>query len=118
VNEVSEAVWDEAITSLLLLIAPITPHIAEELWARRGGSYSVHTQPWPTWDADAVKEDTVTLIVQVNGKVRDRIEVEAGLDDASLRAAALSSEKVISRLGSSEPRKVIVVRGSLVNIVV
>ncbi|MGD8586133.1 MAG: leucine--tRNA ligase [Chloroflexota bacterium] len=117
-NNVSQAIWNEAIHSLLLLIAPIAPHIAEELWAQRGGSFSIHQQPWPTWDEEAVKEDTITLVVQINGKVRDRIEVDAGLDDASLKAAALASEKVVSRLGSNQPRKVIVVRGRLVNIVI
>jgi leucyl-tRNA synthetase len=117
-RSVSQANWREAINSLLLLLAPVTPHIAEELWARRGGSFSIHQQPWPTWDEEAVKEESITLVVQVNGKVRDRIEVSAGLDDESLKAAALSSEKISSRLSSEEPKKIIVVRGKLVNIVI
>jgi leucyl-tRNA synthetase len=117
-NNVSQVIWHEAIDSLLLLTAPIAPHIAEELWTRRGGQFSIHQELWPVWDEEAVKEDTITLVVQINGKVRDRIEVRAGLDDESLRAAALASEKVVSRLGRNQPRKVIVVRGRLVNIVV
>lgn len=117
-NNVSAAIWGEAIDSLLLLIAPMAPHIAEELWARRGGAFSIHQQAWPEWDEEAVKEDTVTLVVQINGKVRDRIEVLAGMGDEALKSAALASGKVVSRLGSNQPRKIIVVRGKLVNIVI
>ncbi len=116
-GQVSEAVWNEAVDAMLLLLAPITPHIAEELWQVRGKPYSIHQQPWPQWDAAVAKEETVTLVVQINGKVRDRIEVTAGLDDETLKAMALESEKVRNWLGSEEPRKVIVVRGKLVNIV-
>ena len=117
-RNVSETVWYEAVDSMLLLIAPTTPHIAEELWEKRGKPYSIHLQQWPSWDEEAVKEESVTLIVQINGKVRDRIEVAAGLDDDALKQAAMDSEKVKTRLGSDEPRKVIVVRGRLVNIVI
>jgi leucyl-tRNA synthetase len=117
-RNVSEAVWNEAVDSMLLLMAPMTPHIAEELWERRGKPFSIHVQPWPSWDSEAVKEESVTLVVQINGKVRDRIEVAAGLDDDALKEAAMGSEKIRSRLGSDEPRKIIVVRGRLVNIVI
>ncbi|UCG24215.1 MAG: leucine--tRNA ligase [Chloroflexota bacterium] len=116
-GQVSETSWDEAIDALLLLLAPITPHIAEELWQSRGNSYSIHQQPWPKWDEATAKEETVTLVVQINGKVRDRIEVAAGLDDDRLKATAMESEKVRNWLGTKEPRKIIVVRGKLVNIV-
>ncbi|MEI2688419.1 MAG: class I tRNA ligase family protein [Anaerolineae bacterium] len=73
------AAWDEGIDSLLLLLAPIAPHISEELWQRRHPGASVHVQRWPVWDADAAKDDVVTLVVQVNGKVRGKIEVPAGV---------------------------------------
>ncbi len=108
---------DEAIDNLLLLLAPIAPHITEELWAQRGKPYSIHQQPWPEWDAAIAKEDTMTLVVQVNGKVRDRIEVPAGTPDEELKALALASEKIQKNLAGREPRKVIVVKGKLVNIV-
>ncbi|MCP4428421.1 MAG: leucine--tRNA ligase [Chloroflexi bacterium] len=108
---------DEAIDNLLLILSPIAPHITEELWAQRGRPYSIHQQPWPEWDAEIAKEDSVTLIVQVNGKVRDRIEAPAGASDEDLKALALASEKIQKNLGGQEPRKVIVVKGKLVNIV-
>jgi leucyl-tRNA synthetase len=117
-RNVSEEVWYEAVDSMLLLMAPMTPHIAEGLWETRGKPYSIHVQQWPAWDSEVVKEESVTLVVQINGKVRDRIEVAAGLDDDTLKQVAMDSENVKNRLGSEQPRKVIVVRGRLVNIVI
>jgi leucyl-tRNA synthetase len=115
---VDRAAWDEAVESLLLLLAPVSPHMTEELWARRGLPYSIHHQPWPQWDDDVAREETISLIVQVNGKTRDRIEVTADQPDEELRAVALASDKVGRWLEGKEPRQVIVVRGKLVNIVV
>ncbi|MCA9946584.1 MAG: class I tRNA ligase family protein, partial [Anaerolineales bacterium] len=116
-KNVSLAVWNEAIDSLLLVLAPIAPHITEELWAQRGHGYSVHQQPWPQWDAETAKEESITLVVQINGKVRDKIEVDAGQDDEALKEIALASDKVQGWLEGKPPRKVIVVKGRLVNIV-
>lgn len=110
--------WNEAVTTLLKLMAPVTPHVAEELWARRKGPYSIHIQAWPAFDAAAAAEDQVTLVLQVNGKVRDRITMPAGLSEDDARAAALSSEAVKRYLEGKEPQKVIVVPGKLVNVVV
>ncbi len=115
---VSQAAWNEAVDTLLLLLAPIAPHITEELWARRGQAYSIHQQPWPVWDEAVAKEDTITLVVQVNGRVRDKLDVAAGLDDEAVKQIALSSDKAQGWLEGKQPRKVIVVRGKLVNIVV
>ena len=117
-KNVETGVWHEAINSMLLLLAPIAPYIAEELWAQRGKPYSIHQQPWPTWDEETAKEDTITLVVQINGRVRDKIEAEAGMGDESLKEIALASEKIQGWLEDKEPRKVIVVKGRLVNIVV
>ena len=117
-ENVSLKSWNESVDSLLLMMAPIAPHLSEELWERRGYSYSIHEQSWPTWDPELAKEETVTLIVQVNGKVRDRIDVPADSDDELLRETALASDKIKSWLNGKKPRKVIVVRGKLVNIVV
>jgi leucyl-tRNA synthetase len=116
-KNVSLDVWNEAVNSLLLVLAPIAPHITEELWAQRGHVYSVHQQPWPEWDAEAAKEESITLVVQINGKVRDKIETDAGQDDEVLKEIALASEKVQGWLDGKPPRKVIVVKGRLVNIV-
>jgi leucyl-tRNA synthetase len=115
---VSREAWDEAVDSLLLLLAPISPHITEELWSRRGRPYSIHNQNWPQWDEAVAREDTISLIVQINGKTRDKIEVPAGADDEELRRIALASEKVRGWLDGKTPRQVIVARGQLVNIVV
>lgn len=115
---VHTAAWDEAIQTLLLLLAPFTPHISEELWARIGGSYSIHQQAWPVGDADIAAEDMITLVVQINGKVRERVTVPAGVDEETAKAQALSLEKVQAYLDNKEPRKVIYVPGKLVNIVV
>jgi leucyl-tRNA synthetase len=112
------AAWNEAIDNLLLLLAPIAPHVTEELWQRRGGEYSIHTQAWPTWDEEVAKEDTIELVIQVNGRVRDKIEVAADLSDEELKQTALASDKAQTWLDGRQPRKVIVVKGKLVNIVV
>ena len=110
--------WVEAQDVLLRLIAPVTPHIAEELWTRIGKPYSVHLQPWPEANDEAAKEDEITLVVQVNGKLRDRITVPAGISDTEAEKRALASEAVQRQLDGKKPRQVIVVKGKLVNIVV
>jgi leucyl-tRNA synthetase len=115
---VSREAWDEAVDTMLLLLAPIAPHITEELWARRGHEYSVHEQPWPEYDEEIAREETVTLIVQVNGKVRAKVDVPAGIDNAEAERIALQAENVERWLDGKTPRKVIVVPGRLVNIVI
>jgi len=110
--------WDEAVVALLLLLAPACPHIAEELWARTGRPYSIHTQSWPEWDDEVAAEEMITLIVQVNGKVRDRVEVPVDVDDETARALALQTEGATRHISGKTVRKVVVVPGRLVNIVV
>jgi len=109
--------WEEAIESLLLLLCPIAPHITEELWNRLGRPYSIHQQGWPQWDETVAAEEMLTLIVQVNGRLRDRIQVPASITEEKAKELALASENVQRNLGDNEPRKVIYVRGKLVNIV-
>ncbi|MBC7261049.1 MAG: leucine--tRNA ligase, partial [Chloroflexi bacterium] len=113
----SEA-WSEAVRSLILMMAPITPHLAEELWERIGGPYSVHTQSWPQWDEAAAAEEMVTLVVQVNGKVRDRLSVPVGLSEEKARELAFGSEKVQRYTVGKDIVKVIYVQDELINIVV
>jgi leucyl-tRNA synthetase len=112
------AAWDEAVVALLLMLAPACPHIAEELWAREGRAYSIHEQPWPTWDEDVAAEELVTLIVQVNGKVRDRVELPADADNETAQSMALQTEGAKRHTAGKQILKVIVVPGRLVNIVV
>jgi leucyl-tRNA synthetase len=114
---VDRAAWAEAIEKMTLMLAPVTPHLAEELWERAGHGFSVHTQSWPDWNEDLAREDEVTLVVQVNGKVRDRISVSAGITEEAAKELALASESVTRTLAGSVPKKVIYVPGKLVNIV-
>jgi leucyl-tRNA synthetase len=109
--------WREALDLYLRMMAPVTPHIAEELWAYLGKPYSIHQQPWPEVDEGAAAEEQVTLVIQVNGKVRDRVSVPVDINEEDARAAALESEAVKRLLDGKPPRKVIVVPGKLVNIV-
>ena len=110
--------WAEAIDILLRLVAPVAPHMAEELWVRTGHTYSIHTQSFPAADEQAAREDDVTIVVQVNGKVRDRIVVPAGASEAYVKQAALASEGARRFTNSGEPKQVRYVPGRLVNIVV
>ncbi len=106
-----------AIDSLLLVMAPMVPHICAELWEmRRGGN--IHAEPWPAADEDKLVLETVTMVVQVNGKVRDRIEVAADIAEADAEALALASERVQGYLDGGEPRRVIARPPKLVNVVV
>jgi len=110
--------WEEAIETLLLLLAPCCPHIAEELWTRTGRPYSIHQQAWPEFNPDLAAEEVITLIVQVNGKVRARLEVPADITEEAAREAALADENVRRHIGDKEIRKIIYVPGRLVNVVV
>jgi leucyl-tRNA synthetase len=109
--------WSEAVEALVLMLAPIAPHLSEELWERLGRPYSVHRQPWPQWSGDLAAEETVEIVIQVNGKLRDRLQLPVGLSEDDLRTHALASAKVQAAVGTREPRKVIVVPNKLVNVV-
>jgi leucyl-tRNA synthetase len=111
------AAHEEAVRTLLLLLAPLAPHVTEELWARRGGDYSIHRQPWPSFDAELAQGDSVELPVQVNGKLRDRLVVTRDTPPEEIERLALGSERVQAHLRGRAPRKVIQVPGRLVNVV-
>jgi len=111
--------WDEAQDYYLRMLAPVAPHVAEELWTSYlGKPYSIHQQSWPEFDAEAAKEDEIEIPVQINGKVRDRITVPAEAAEDEIRSKALASEIVQKYLEGKEPRKVIVAHGRLVSIVI
>jgi leucyl-tRNA synthetase len=114
----STPAWDEAINVLLHLVAPVAPHLAEEIWERKGRSYSIHQQPWPVADPELAAEDEVEVVLQVNGKLRDKLTVAVDTDEETLRQMALSNERVLGFVGDKTVRKVVVVPGKLVNIVV
>jgi leucyl-tRNA synthetase len=109
--------YRDAIDSLLLLLAPTTPHLAEELWTRLGHPYSIHNQPWPQYDPELAREEEVTLVIQVNGKLRDRVSVSASIPEAEARELALSRERVQAHLLGKTVAQVIFVPGRLVNVV-
>jgi leucyl-tRNA synthetase len=100
------------------LLAPFAPHLAEELHAWLGGQGSVYDAGWPAWDEAALVQEEVELVLQVNGKVRGKINVPAQADETQLREWALGNERVLSFVGDKPVRKVIVVPGKLVNVVV
>jgi leucyl-tRNA synthetase len=111
--------WEEATEIYLKMLAPVAPHIAEELWTEQlGKPYSVHQQRWPEVDEAAAREDVIEIPVQVNGKLRDRIVVPAEAGEDQIKTAALASENVRKFLEGKEPKKIIVAQKRLVNIVV
>jgi leucyl-tRNA synthetase len=112
-------VWEEAADALLSLLAPLTPHLTAEIWERRHpGEPSVHLQRWPTFDPDLVREETVTMVIQVNGKLRDKIEVNPEITEAEAERVALASPKVVEALAGRDPQRVVVRPPRLVNVVV
>ena len=115
--------WDEATRLLLLMLAPVAPHISEELWSRRlaadGATWtSIHTEPWPAFDGSLVAAELIELPVQINGKLRDRVSVTPGLPQDEVEAIVMAQPKVIANLEGKQVVKVIHVGGRLVNIVV
>ncbi|HEX7004252.1 MAG TPA: leucine--tRNA ligase [Trueperaceae bacterium] len=110
--------WAEAVEALLLLLAPIAPHISEELWERTGRAGSVHLQSWPDYDEEALVADTVTIAVQVNGKVRGQVTVPANALEAEVLEAAKAERNVARYLADGQLVREIVVPGRLVNLVV
>jgi leucyl-tRNA synthetase len=111
--------WAEAQDIYLRMLAPVAPHIAEELWTNHlGKPYSIHQQRWPQVDEEAAREDSIELPVQINGKVRDRITVPAEASEEEIKAAALASEAVKKYLQGEEPKKIIIAQKKLVSIVI
>ncbi len=110
--------FTEATRMMLLMLSPMAPHMAHELWEQMGGDGLLAIQAWPMYDPSLVVESTVTMVVQVNGRVRDRIDVSADIDERTAEELALASEKIQGWLDGKEVRKVITVPPKLVNIVV
>jgi len=108
----------DVIERALVLLAPFASHITEELWQQLSFEDSVHKQKWPKHDPELVKEEIITLIVQINGKVRDKIEVEVGISEERAKELALSREKIKKWIGDKEIKKIIFVPRKLINIVI
>lgn len=108
----------EALKTLTLLISPFAPHVAEELWQMLGEKNSTLLQSWPEYDALKIASETITVVIQINGKMRDKVDVPADCSEEDIRKAAIAAEKVSAGLAGREPKKIIVVPKKLVNIVV
>ncbi len=108
----------EAIAALAVMVSAFAPYAAEEVWSRLGNTPSVHKQPWPAYDEALARAESVTCVVQVNGKVRDRLEVDPDISEAALRELALTAPNTKAQLGDSTPKAVIVRAPKLVNVVV
>jgi leucyl-tRNA synthetase len=112
-----DAEWDTSVRTLLKLLNPLAPHVCEEMWQRLGEQEMLADAPWPAFDAAAAREPSVTLVVTVAGKLRDRVVVDAGLSEAQALEAAMKSEKVRVALNGRGPSKVIYVQDRLINLV-
>ena len=113
-----EEIAQEDFETFLKLLSPFAPHIAEEIWQQLGHNKSVFTEKWPQFDKNLVKDETIELVIQINGKVRDKIEVATDIFEEEAKKIALASEKIKTILSGQEPKKVIFVRGRLINIVI
>lgn len=111
-------IMQEAIELLLLVLAPFIPHVTEELWNRLGKENSIHCQPWPKYDESAIRAETVTIVVQVNGKVRDRVEVPAGSEEGAVKEEVFARPRVQEYIHGKTIANTIFVQGKLINIVV
>jgi leucyl-tRNA synthetase len=107
-----------ALETYLVMLAPLAPHITEEIWRALGHTNSIHLESWPKFNLELTREETVTVVVQINGKVRDRLQVEAGAPEADVIAMALASDAVKRHLDGKQPKKIIYVPGKLVSVVV
>ena len=110
--------WRFALESLIQILAPFAPHITEELWHEMGHDDTVHVGHWPKWDEKYLKSDTITIVVQVNGKLRAKLELPSDMDKQGVEEAALTDENVQKFTNNKPPKKMVYVPGKLVNIVV
>ena len=106
------------VENLLLLLCPFTPHIAEELWQMIGNKPSISLRPWPVWDEKMAADEEVELVIQINGKLRGKLMISAGLPDEQIKETALRDGKIAEAIGRKTIRKVIIIKGRLVNIVI
>jgi leucyl-tRNA synthetase len=112
------AVFRFSIEQLLLLLSPFSPHVAEELWEAVGNVPSIFEQEWPDWDEDAAKEEQIELVIQVNGKLRSKMMISLGIPDDEIKKMALDDKKIRELVDTKAIKKIIVVKGKLVNIVI
>ena len=117
-NHVSKDLRREALMKFCILLAPFAPHISDEIWHLIGNSKSVHLEQWPVFDEDALKENSYELVIQINGKVRDKINVEINISDDEIKEKTLIRPNVKKWIDKKTIRKIIIVKGRIINIVV
>jgi len=117
-NHVSKDLRREALMKFCILLAPFAPHISEEIWHLIGNSKSVHLEKWPVFDEDALRENSYELVIQINGKVRDKINVEINISDDEIKEKTLVRTNVKKWIDNKTIRKIIIVKGRIINIVV
>jgi leucyl-tRNA synthetase len=115
---VSGSLWRQTMESFLLLLAPTAPHLAEELWHVTGRPYSIHNQPWPHYDEELTREEEVTVVIQVNGKVRDKVIVPASIGEAEAKELALGRDRIRAYINGKKVERLIYVPKRVVNVVV
>ncbi len=115
---ISISLWREAIRHFTLLLAPTAPHLAEELWERTGHPYSIHNQSWPKYDGELAKEEQITLAIQINGKLRDKVLVPASISEAEVKESALARQRVKAYVDGKKIFNIIYVPKRVINIVV
>ena len=117
-NAISQSLWQECVEKVLLMAAPIAPHISEELWEINGHAFSIHNQRFPEWDPALTKQEGITLIIQINGKVREKIEARSGISLDKARELALTSERIKPLINGRPIKKTIFVPDKLLNFVI
>ena len=116
--KLSQSAMEQIIRILTLMLAPFAPYLAQELWEEQGSQTPVFKESWPAWDPDLAREDEVEIVVQINGKVRHRMNVPAGLDQVQLAAMAEDNDQVQALIGSQTVVKIIAVPGKLRKLVI
>ena len=114
---IAAKVLSSAMATVLTLLAPITPHVCEELWEDLGHARSIDQEPWPVWKEDALQRDVLTVVIQINGKLRGKIEVPASASKEEVEQLALTEQNIVRHLEGLTVRKVVVIPGKLVNVV-
>ena len=107
-----------AIDQMLLLLSPFAPHCAEELWEAIGNKPSIFDQQWPAWDENSAREETIELVIQINGKVRSKVMISPGTPDNEIERIALEDQRIKGFIGTKAIKKIIIVKSKLVNIVI
>ena len=117
-KSINKVIWNDIKNKLIILLAPFAPHMAEELWYLQGYKYSVHNEKWPQWSLKHLELDTKTIIIQVNGKFRDKINVTSDLNESEIKEIALQRERVNQYISGKEIKKIIYIKDKLINCVV